>query len=209
MPGIDQAKYFLRRLFRDFDGGFRICLWDGSELHVGNNQPEFSLIFRSSKAFQDMVLSHHPLRVVESYFQGLIDIDGDLYSALKLRHYLTSLQLPLIEKAALVAKVFRIKPGKTASDGSDAPKWAKTLAQRLGISHSKKLNRDAISFHYDVSNDFYALWLDEQMVYSCAYYEDAGRAWSKRSATNSTIFAANCGSNLASACSTSAAAGVH
>jgi cyclopropane-fatty-acyl-phospholipid synthase len=40
----------------------------------------------------------------------------------------------------------------------------------------KELNRDAIAFHYDVSNDFYALWLDERMVYSCAYYEDAGQS---------------------------------
>ena len=175
-PGIESAKQILCRLFRDFDGCIRICLWDGSEMHVGRNQPEFSLIFRTSKAFQDIVLSHHPLRVVESYFQGLIDIDGDFYSALKLRHYLTSLHLPLIEKAAFVAKALMIKPDKTASNGSNAPKWKKTFSQKLGFSPGKELNRDAISFHYNVSNDFYALWLDEQMVYSCAYYEDAGQS---------------------------------
>ncbi|EPG7016601.1 class I SAM-dependent methyltransferase, partial [Pseudomonas aeruginosa] len=33
--------------------------------------------------------------------------------------------------------------------------------------------RRAIGFHYDVSNDFYRLWLDREMVYSCAYFEDA------------------------------------
>ena len=175
MPGIESAKQILSRLFRDFDGGLRICLWDGSEVHLGRDRPTFSLTFRSTKAFQELILSRDPLCLAESYFQGLIDIDGDLYSALKLRHYLTALQLPLIEKAALVAKALRIKPGKTASDGSDAHKWAKTLAQKLGISSSKKLNRDAISFHYDVSNEFYALWLDEQMVYSCGYYEDASQ----------------------------------
>ena len=37
--------------------------------------------------------------------------------------------------------------------------------------HSKAENRDAIHFHYDVSNEFYALWLDRAMVYSCAYFE--------------------------------------
>jgi cyclopropane-fatty-acyl-phospholipid synthase len=37
--------------------------------------------------------------------------------------------------------------------------------------HSRGGNREAIAFHYDVSNDFYRLWLDEQMVYSCAYFE--------------------------------------
>ncbi len=75
-----------------------------------------------------------------------------------------------------MAKAFRIKPDKTASNGNDTPRWGKTFRQKVGISPSKKLNRHAISFHYDVSNDFYALWLDEQRVYSCAYYEAADQS---------------------------------
>jgi cyclopropane-fatty-acyl-phospholipid synthase len=176
ISGIEQAKHILYRLFRDFDGCLRICLWDGSEVHLGRDHPTFSLTFRSAKAFQELILARDPLRLVESYFQGLIDIDGDLYSVLKLRHHLTSLQLSLMEKATLAAKALRIKPGRMASNGSDTPKWAKTFGQKLGLEPSKNLNRHAISFHYDVSNDFYALWLDEQMVYSCAYYEDASQS---------------------------------
>jgi len=175
MHGINQAKYILNRLFRDFDGGIRIHLWDGSEILLGRDHPTFSLTFRSAKAFQELVLSRDPLCLAESYFQGRIDIDGDYYHALKLRHYLTSLKLSLIEKSAIAGNALRIKPDKIASTGSDTPKWVKTLAQRLGASSSKKLNHDAISFHYDVSNDFYALWLDEKMIYSCAYYEDEGQ----------------------------------
>ena len=38
-------------------------------------------------------------------------------------------------------------------------------------AHSKAENLQAIGFHYDVSNEFYRLWLDERMVYSCAYFE--------------------------------------
>jgi cyclopropane-fatty-acyl-phospholipid synthase len=40
--------------------------------------------------------------------------------------------------------------------------------------HLKRANEQAISFHYDVSNDFYRVWLDERMVYSCAYFGDFG-----------------------------------
>src|SRR5260221_5095079 len=36
--------------------------------------------------------------------------------------------------------------------------------------HNRKGDRDAIQYHYDVSNDFYSLWLDRNMVYSCAYF---------------------------------------
>lgn len=176
MPGIELAKHVLDRLFRDFEDSIRICLWDGSEMRTGRDSPAFSLIFRSAKSFRQLVLSRDPLCLAESYISGFIDVDGDLYHALKLRHHLTSLQMSLAERAALAAKALRIKPDKISSAGSRAPKWAKTLAQKLGAGSSKRLNHDAISFHYDVSNDFYALWLDERMVYSCAYYETANQS---------------------------------
>lgn len=38
-------------------------------------------------------------------------------------------------------------------------------------AHSKTGNRASIQFHYNVSNEFYALWLDDAMVYSCAYFD--------------------------------------
>jgi cyclopropane-fatty-acyl-phospholipid synthase len=173
-PGTELARHILYRLFRNFDGGIRIRLWDGSELLLGRDHPEFSLIFRSSRAFQDLLLSHHPLCIVESYFRGLIDIDGDLYSALRLRHYLATLHLPITDKVIFAARALMIKPDETGAVCSR--KWASKLRQKLGLAPGKELNHDAISFHYDVSNDFYALWLDEQMVYSCAYYEHASQS---------------------------------
>ncbi|MHA0111853.1 class I SAM-dependent methyltransferase, partial [Klebsiella pneumoniae] len=40
------------------------------------------------------------------------------------------------------------------------------------VTHTKKRDAEAIQYHYDVSNDFYKLFLDENMVYSCAYFEN-------------------------------------
>ena len=57
-----------------------------------------------------------------------------------------------------------------------AESWDSRLAPSHGREvrgHSKDENRDAIHFHYDVSNEFYRLWLDRAMVYSCAYFEEA------------------------------------
>lgn len=42
------------------------------------------------------------------------------------------------------------------------------------IRHSRKIDAEAIAYHYDVSNDFYRLWLDQEMVYSCAYFHSPG-----------------------------------
>jgi cyclopropane-fatty-acyl-phospholipid synthase len=65
----------------------------------------------------------------------------------------------------------------------DAIRAAESLARRLGGEkkgrppqlfrniHSRRRDAEAIRYHYDVSNDFYALWLDPRMVYSCAYYK--------------------------------------
>ncbi len=40
------------------------------------------------------------------------------------------------------------------------------------IQHTRQIDADAIAYHYDVSNDFYRLWLDEEMLYSCAYFRE-------------------------------------
>src|SRR5665647_2325852 len=108
MSSADLARQILHRLFRDFDGNIHIYLWDGSEVYLGHGRPDFSLTFRCSKTFQSLILSRNPLHLAESYFQGLIDIDGDFYTALKLRHYLASLQLSLLDKANLAVKALRV-----------------------------------------------------------------------------------------------------
>lgn len=66
--------------------------------------------------------------------------------------------------------------GKPADNGRE------TISLESGLVkvHSKGENREAIHFHYDVSNDFYALWLDDAMVYSCAYFEQSNATLEQR-----------------------------
>ncbi len=172
---VEQARKILRRLFRHFDGSGSIRLWDGSEVGLGNGAPEFALILHTPSAFRDIVLSRNPLRLAELYFQGEIDLEGDLYGAIQIRYHLTGLHLSLAEKVALGAKALAIGSGSSRPNAV-APRWHDTLAQRLGLRSSKELNRHSIAFHYDVSDEFYRLWLDENMVYSCAYFEERGQS---------------------------------
>ncbi len=62
-------------------------------------------------------------------------------------------------------------PGSPASADNG---WWKNLLRRARSAAAHSLERDAaqIEFHYDVGDDFYALWLDPRRVYSCAYYAD-------------------------------------
>jgi cyclopropane-fatty-acyl-phospholipid synthase len=63
-----------------------------------------------------------------------------------------------------IFEVFRVAEGLARSAASG------TRGLRRFWRHNRKGDRDAIQYHYDVSNDFYSLWLDRNMVYSCAYF---------------------------------------
>lgn len=57
---------------------------------------------------------------------------------------------------------------------SDSGWWTQIFRRARSItSHTPQKDAEQIRFHYDVSDDFYALWLDPRRVYSCAYYRDA------------------------------------
>lgn len=60
----------------------------------------------------------------------------------------------------------------TLADADHRARWWSRLmhARRSRARHAPPRDREQIQFHYDVSNDFYALWLDPRRVYSCAYW---------------------------------------
>ena len=73
----------------------------------------------------------------------------------------------------MMAVAARLLPGTPVS--SDTSWWTQMLrrARSLAARTRSRRTREQIQFHYDVSDDFYALWLDPRRVYSCAYYRDA------------------------------------
>jgi cyclopropane-fatty-acyl-phospholipid synthase len=106
--------------------------------------------------------------LADAYFRGQLDVEGDLYSALALKGHFEALALPWRDKLALLLDAWRL-PSYT--EAASAGALLARLAQRFGGQHTRHSDRQAIAFHYDVSNDFYALWLDAERVYSCAYFE--------------------------------------
>ncbi|MCR5885134.1 cyclopropane-fatty-acyl-phospholipid synthase family protein [Rhizobacter sp. J219] len=94
-------------------------------------------------------------RVAEAYVEGRLDIDGSMRD-------LMFVAAQLVGDAAL------------ASDAAAPLTWWSNLTRTVKSRVRHQLDADArqIQFHYDVSDDFYALWLDERRVYSCAYWKD-------------------------------------
>lgn len=171
---VAEAADLLRRLFRNFEGSLALRLWNGTILKLGQAvhdepNPQFTLVCRNPGMVRSMVLGRDPLRLAEAYFRGDLDIDGDFFAALGLKDHLHSIRMSTRDRLGALLAALRLP----AADGVwPSPGTNRTpLHGRSVKAHSKKENRDAIAFHYDVSNEFYALWLDEAMVYSCAYFD--------------------------------------
>ena len=85
--------------------------------------------------------------------------------------------LSIRDRLALFSAVFF--PGSNSANvrhDSASDRRPKFLQTSGSCQHTKAHNREAIAFHYDVSYYFYRLWLDEQMVYTCAYFNDPGES---------------------------------
>ncbi|HET9699313.1 MAG TPA: cyclopropane-fatty-acyl-phospholipid synthase family protein [Burkholderiales bacterium] len=71
-----------------------------------------------------------------------------------------------IEVEGPVREIIRVGEGLArVAPGTSVPRFWRPRRR-----HSRRLDADAIAYHYDVSNEFYGLWLDREMVYSCAYF---------------------------------------
>ena len=71
----------------------------------------------------------------------------------------------------MMAVAARLLPGTPVT--SDTTWWTQILRRaKSAASHSPHKDAQQVQFHYDVSDDFYALWLDPRRVYSCAYFRD-------------------------------------
>jgi cyclopropane-fatty-acyl-phospholipid synthase len=161
------AHQVLSYLFRDYLGSFVIQLWNDSKLLIGDDLSAFTLKIKDASVLRDLILFRDPIKLAEAYFDGYIEVEGDFSAALGLRNYLESLKLPFRTKLHLALKVLFLNNNKSVNHHKSA--LPKTFAKDGGAPRHN--GKETIAFHYDISNDFYQLWLDERMLYSCAYFE--------------------------------------
>src|SRR4029079_13010693 len=114
-----------------------------------------------------MLLPPNELSLVEAYLSGDVEIEGSMEAASNLTDVIGDRLHSPAKIAKLVGLVLRL-PGKAEDDLNDAR--FPERARKLGPRHTPVRDAAAISFHYDVGNSFYKLWLDRRMVYSCAYF---------------------------------------
>jgi cyclopropane-fatty-acyl-phospholipid synthase len=141
-----------------------IRLWSG-DVWGNRESPRFSLVLKHPGSLRRMIMGANQLALGEAYIYDDFDVEGDLEAAFDFADYLTTHELELTEKLRLAGLLLRLPH----HDGHSAK--TELAPQLHGKVHSKRRDRDAVSYHYDLSNDFYQLWLDRRMMYSCAYFE--------------------------------------
>ena len=142
---------------------FAVRLWNGDTW--GNSaSPRFTLVLKHAGALRRMLLGANQVTLGEAYIYDDFDVEGDLQAAFEFGDYLVAHELELTEKLRLAGLLFSLPHGNHHPGRHIEP-------DLHGSLHSKHRDREAVGYHYNLSNDFYQLWLDRNMVYSCAYFE--------------------------------------
>jgi cyclopropane-fatty-acyl-phospholipid synthase len=165
VAGVSRAA--AKRLHRAFSrvlntNAWRLQLWDGTVV-TGGGVARFDVSLRSRRAL-DVFLGGPPERAFgRAYVAGDLDVEPpEPFLEAMARTRASKL---LAGWAQTVAAAIELGARPSAGDPGDAQ------ARLHGRRHSRERDAAAIRHHYDLPPEFYALWLDRTLTYSCAYFE--------------------------------------
>jgi cyclopropane-fatty-acyl-phospholipid synthase len=171
--GDDRHLALARAILEDVFGAtdqrnFGVRFWNGeSDVPASFPQPPFTLVLHDAGSLRRMLLPPSELSMAESYLRGDIDVEGEFESASTIADGIAERLRSIGTLARLMRRLLAL-PSDGVGSVTDAP--ARHRAQPRGRLHSKDRDSASTRFHYDLGNDFFALWLDRRMVYSCAYF---------------------------------------
>jgi cyclopropane-fatty-acyl-phospholipid synthase len=143
----NRALEYLRRRLKDDPPPLRLVFADGAQFDLAP-EPVVKLAFHTKEPIRALLRGDFA-RVADAYVRGELTVEGRIEDILK-----TGISLAEhIGKSVPAVRLARI-----------AALWPKFCSKRTDAAN--------ISYHYDVGNDFYRLWLDRRMIYSCAYFRN-------------------------------------
>jgi cyclopropane-fatty-acyl-phospholipid synthase len=163
VSAADRSLSILRLLFgSSYAVQFAIELWDGTTIPAAGEE-RFTFVVAAPFALRAAFLPPIDLNPGRAYVENYIDLRGDVEAAVDT--IITAISaLPRPKLALLLAQLLLLpKP---------PPPSGHATARLRGRRHSRRRDADAISFHYDQPVDFYRSFLDDELVYSCAYFDD-------------------------------------
>ena len=160
MPLRRRFLIHLRKRLGDTRLPLRLTFWDGDSFDFAP-APVVTIAIRSASVLR-LFLTGNMDRLGAAYVAGDVAVDGRLQDILHIG-------------ITIAERIGRVRLAQRAGWALGRVKALVRVTRldrmaRLRRRHSRQADAAAISYHYDVSNEFYALWLDRRMVYSCAYY---------------------------------------
>ncbi len=145
--------------------GFKVRFWDGEECLVPDGcEPGFTLSLKSPGAIRNTLFPPSELNATEAYLFDEFDIEGDMFAVFETAYELAAVRRGKGLLLKLLVEVLRLPRSPRKKDND----FQKKLSGEL---HSVQRDSEAVSYHYDMSDDLYRLWLDPDMIYSCAYFK--------------------------------------
>lgn len=144
MDDVFEKTVYKSILSNSFTIPVKVTYWDGKTTVYGNGNPAVELIFKKPIRIKD-IYNNASLALGEAYMDGKIEIKGSIKD--------------------LIASAY-----ENASSFMQSNKFRKFIPKQ---SHTKTKSREDVQNHYDIGNDFYNIWLDRSMTYSCAYFKNS------------------------------------
>jgi cyclopropane-fatty-acyl-phospholipid synthase len=165
-PRTDRTVARLHRRLRDHGIDLPLRLWDGRTL--GPDDAGWRLHLKYPWSLRSMLLPPDDLSAGEAYLHDDIDVEGSMVAAIGQIARLRATGLGTLEQLVVGAELLLTpRPPERGVDGG---------ARLRGSVHSPDRDRDAVQHHYDVGNELYELFLDDELVYSCAYFDEDDHA---------------------------------
>lgn len=167
---VQTAVEIFRRLTKGYPSpDFAVRFWDGSLWQpVPAREPLFTVVVRHAGAMRRMFHGQSQVELGEAYAAGDFSVEGDLESSFRLADYVIAKRLSFAERLR-IGRMLRTLPASHPGAATRRPR-ERPAARVTGVRHSAFRDRQAVAYHYDTSNEFFALWLDPLMVYSSAYF---------------------------------------
>lgn len=159
----DAAGRIFAVLLKGYEGPVALKLWDGSFI-TGDADAPCLVSFHDPAVLRALILKRDLVQVAEAYLDGRADVDGNVETLFNQVDFLQTRQRELTagERATLLFNAMKLPKRPQAE-----------AVTRLRATSAARVNSQAsISHHYDVGNDFYRLFLDPELVYSCGYFHD-------------------------------------
>ncbi len=148
-------------LIKDYTGRVALQL-KNAQAAAGARDPACTVVFNHPGALRNLVLRHDLEQVAEAHLAGEVDINGSVEALFDLVDHLLEKTFNWPTRLELFWQALHLPP----SAGVRLSRLSRAGAE------ARRNSRQSIAHHYDVSNEFYRLWLDPEMVYSCAYFRD-------------------------------------